>query len=67
MSESDWLSGGWHKRYISKSQIKKMKREMKEATDKRENVTKIKEDKKKLQEEIEAEKLLIQFDEEIAK
>lgn len=40
---------------------------MKEATDKRENVTKIKEDKKKLQEEIEAEKLLIQFDEEIAK
>ena len=67
MSESDWLFGGWHKRYISKSQIKKMKSEMKQATDKRENVIKVKEDKKKLQEEIEAENLLTQFDEKTTK
>lgn len=62
----DWWLGsfsGGHPMHMSKSQIKKMKKQMQEATNKRENEIKIKEDKKKLQEEIQAENLLTQFDE----
>ena len=55
--------GWWWQMRMSRSQIKKMKKQMQEATNKRENEIKIKEDKKKLQEEIQAENLLTQFDE----
>ncbi len=60
----DGLHGSWTRR-LSKSQIKKMQKDMQKATENWENKIKQKEDKKKLQEEIQAEKLLLEFDKNI--
>lgn len=61
MDWGDGLHGSWSRR-LSKSQIKKMQKEMKEATENRENKIKQKENNKKILEELEAEKLLLEFD-----